>query len=616
MNINLSTKNFNYFFAITAFVTLAIVIVRSITVPLNHDEAATFFFFIQSGNYMPFYSHTDANNHVLNSLLGNWCFHLFGSSSLSLRLPNVIGFVILIFSTYKLSTFFNNFSSKVFLTTAFLLSFHWLTFFSACRGYGLSMALLILSIYFVLKYIYDTTTPNYFYFALIAFQLAVSANLILIVVVALLSGIVFIVQLSNKQFLKFPIIFAWLVHAGLLYYWLRFSFYLQDSGALYYGAGESYWKITFITLIQLLIGFSSTWLKCLLVALFVATVVACVFVNNKIIFKLKIKKQLTKPSFSLLFLIVLAVLTIAFYLMHKVMGVNFPEDRTGLFFYVFYVLLIAFSTDLLRGNYNTVILLAISSLIIIHFCFNLNFRKHSLYTYETIPQRFYDRLVSEQKQSKERITIGGHRVRELFFGYMNYRNNGYLNPADPVELMQMNCDYYLATKAEEKYYKTYYDEIDSEPDWGFVLLKRKKPIIKKQFVELHNFSINTSDGEFNDVYHKTDTTFYETKPLQAHINFSIEEINKPNDTWLVFAINDSLNQTAYFKRYPLQWSGYDLKNKTFDYIINIGNLPAKAKNIGLFFWNINKQPLALKVNKLTISQLEGEGVDYEAPDVK
>ncbi len=498
MNNMLTQKNFNYFFLIAATISFLTVVIRSITVPLSHDEAATFFFFIQSGHYMPFYSHLDANNHILNSLLGNISFHLFGSSPLSLRLPNIIGFAILIFSTYKITTFLKQFSSKVFITVAFLLSFHWLTFFSACRGYGLSMALLILSIYFLLEYIYETSNFNYFCLTALFFQLAISANLILIIIVALLSGILFIIQVANNQLLKPKIIGTWLIHIGLIYYWLTFSFLLQDSGALYYGAGESYWKTTFVTLIQLLIGFSSTWLKWLLIILFVATVGACIFVNNKIIFKLKIKSQLLKPSYSLLFLIILSLLSIAFYVMHKLMGVNFPEDRTGLFFYVFYVLLIAFSLDLLCMKDGMVILLTVSCLIIVHFAMSLNFRKHSLYTYETIPQRFYDRLLSEQKQSKERITIGGHRVRELFYGYMNYRNNGYLNPADPVELMQMNCDYYLGTKAEEKYYKDYYTVIDSEPDWGFVLLKRKKEILKKNFVTLKNITITTDDAEYND----------------------------------------------------------------------------------------------------------------------
>ena len=47
----------------------------------------------------------------------------------------------------------------------------------------------------------------------------------------------------------------------------------------------------------------------------------------------------------------------------------------------------------------------------------------------------------------------------------------------------------------------------------------------------------------------------------------------------------------------------------------MGNLPVKAKNIVVFFWNIKKKVLELKVNSLKIYQLEGEGVDYVAPSI-
>ena len=581
---------------------------------MSHDEAATFFFFIQSGNYMPFYSQVDANNHILNSFLGNICFHLFGSSPFSLRLPNLLGFLALIGATYSISGHLEKIGSKVFLTTALLFSFHWLTFFSACRGYGLSMALLILGLSFFINYISDTTQSKFFFLSILTFQLAISANLILIIIVLILSGILFLVQISNKQFFKPFTIVIWVIHLALIYYWLRFSFFLQDSGALYYGEGKSYWKTTFVTLIQLLIGYTHIWIKLLLVVVFSITILLGIYLNRKGLFK--ISEQIRKPSISLLFLILLCALCLAFYIMHIVLGVNFPEDRTGLFFYVFFVLLISFTYDKLSVKWNSIILFSGSLFFLIHFIIFINFRKHSLYTYETIPEHFYATLLKEQEKTKERITIGGHRIRELFYGFFNYRHDGFLNPADPVELMQMNCDYYLGTKSEEKYYHKYYDVIDTEPDWGFVLLKRKQPIIKKKFIEINNFNINTIDNEYIDVYHKADTTFNETKPLQAHINFTIEKISIPNHTWIVFAINDSLDKGYYFKRYPLEWSGYDLNNKTFDYTLNMGNLPKKAKNIVFFFWNIHKQPLKVKVYSLKIYQLEGEGVDYEAPDVK
>jgi len=614
MNNNI-LKKYNLFsicFTIISVLSFSVVLFRSYFVPLNHDEAATFFFFIQSGNYMPFYSQVDANNHVLNSFLCNICFHLFGSSPFILRLPNTLSFLLLIIGVYKLSSYMVKFEAKLFFAIAFLASFHWITFFSACRGYGLSMALLVIGISFMIDYINNLDKKKYFILLLIFFQLAISANLILLLITLLLCGIILVIQIANKRlFNTFSIIF-WVLFFGFFYYLLSFSFFLQDSGALYYGEGDSYWKVTFLTLVKLLIISPSVLLKYSLVSFFVLCFCLNLYFNKH--YFAKPFEQLKKPSLSLLFLIILCVLILGFYIMHKILGINYPEDRTGLFYYVFFVLFISFTFDIISFPYFKYVIFSICISILIHFVMNLNFRKHSLYVYETIPEHFYTTLLNEQKKSDHQITIGGHRVRELFYGYWNYRYNGILNPADPSNNMQMCFDYYISTIAEKPFWEKYYSVIDTEPDWGFVILKRKEPIIKKKFLELNNLVIDANSNDFNDVYHKTDTIFYESKPLLAEIDFDIINIEKPTNTWLVFAINDSLGNTFHFMRYPLQWSGYDLSNrKHLKYSITMGNLPPKAKNIVFFFWNINKQKLKLKVNSLKIYQLEGKGVDFVSP---
>lgn len=610
-----SKFSFTLFFIIISLFVFIVVALRSYLVPFNHDETATFFFFIQSGKYMPFHSAVDANNHVLNSLLGNICFHLFGSSPFSLRIPNLIGFLILIFATYKISQHLNLLGSKVLLTVGFLLSFHWLTFFSACRGYGLSMAMLIMGISFMLDYFINTEDKSKFIFSLLFFQLAISSNLILIIVVLLLSGIVFLIQIFNKRLFTPLIIAVWLFHFAAIYYWLSFSFYLQENGALYYGEGDNYWKVTFVSLIQLLVGTYSAIIKWSFLILLVSSIGAWFFLNKK--YFLNIKEQLKRPSFSILFFIILSLLILGFYLMNKILGVNYPEDRTGMFFYVFFILLLCFTLDMCAVKYNSIIGFTFTTLFALHFILNLNFRKHSLNVYETIPEHFYTTLLNEQNKSAERITIGGHRVRELFYGFLNYRHGAILNPADPTEVMQMNCDYYIATKPEEKYFKDYYDVIDTESDWGFVLLKRKEKIVKNKVLELNNISIIKNENEFIEVYGHGDTTFANTKPLIAEINFDIETFSILASTWLVFQINDSLDQTVYFKRLPLQWIGDDLnKKKNLSYSLISGNLPAKANKIVCFFWNIDKQPLSIKVNSFNLYQIEGKGVDYVAPDIK
>ncbi|MES2568262.1 MAG: hypothetical protein V4565_15420 [Bacteroidota bacterium] len=614
-NILKEQKQFSVLFITVSIVVFIVVALRSYLVPFNHDETATFFMYIQSGKYWPFHSQVDANNHVLNSFLGNICFHLFGSSPFSSRLPNLIGLIILIIATYRICKKLNHFGSKVFLTAGILVSFHWITFFSACRGYGISMAMLLMGIALLMEYIEDTNYKNKFLCCLLFFQLAISANLILIIVVLLLSAIIAIVQLFNKTLFKPIIIIAWLIHLGAIYYWLSFSFFLQDNGALYYGAGDSYWKVTFVSLVQLIFGFENSVVKYSLILLFILVLVSVGYLNRNAFMKLK--ELFKKPSLSLLFAGILAALCLGFYLMHKLMGVNYPEDRTGLFFYLFFVLLIAFTFDLVPLRYNRLFLLTGSALFIIHFAVNLNFRKHSLNVYETIPEHFYTTLINEQAKSQERITIGGHRVRELFYAFINYRHGSVLNSADPTEVMQMNCDYYLATRVEEKYFKPYYDIIDSEPDWGFVLLKRKQKIIRTQCLEVKNTVIKDNANEFIEIYSHADTTFANTKPLLAEVNFNIDKIPVPVNAWLVLQVNDSLDQTVYFKRYPLQWTGYDNNGKkNLSYSLIIGNLPKKSKKITCFFWNIEQKALSIKVNSLKIYQLDGQGVDYEAPDTK
>lgn len=611
---NKTTFFTSFFWTVSIFVFI-VVAFRCYSVPFSHDEAGTFFMFIQSGNYLPFHSQVDANNHVLNSFLGNICFQVFGSSPFSLRLPNLLGLLLLILSTFRISKYLQHLPSKVFLTSSLLLSFHWLSFYSACRGYGLSMGLLLMGIAFMLEYIKDSASQKKFILSLLFFQFAISANLILIIIVLVLNGIVGLIQFFNKILFKPLNIIIWLIHFGAIYYWLSFSFYLQENGALYYGAGDSYWKVTFVSLVQLLVGYSSAGLKYFLVSLFSLTMIFVIYLNKSSF--LKITTQFKKTSFSLLFAFILSVLCIGFYLMHKIMGVNYPEDRTGLFYYLFFVLFFSFTLDLLPLGYNKIILYTGSILFVAHFAFNLNFRKHSLNVYETIPEYFYSTLLNEQAKSTERITIGGHRVRELFYGFMNYRHNGELNSADPTELMQMNCDYYIATKQEEKYYKPYYDVIDTEPDWGFVLLKRKEKINRTAVYELKDLIIKNDNNEFIGLYGHNDTTISNTKPLIAEMNFDVQEIPVPINAWFVFQINDSTEQAVYFKRYPLQWSGYDLNGrKGIKCSVITGNLPRKSSKIACFLWNIEKQPISLKVNSFKIYQIDGNGVEYQAPDIK
>jgi len=110
MTIIRDVKKINHFssgekkIAIGLFLILwTYLFLRAINVPLLHDEIATFFYYVQSDNYMPPNAPWDTNNHVLNSMMTNWSYHLFGQSPLALRLPNVLSFSFLFYAAYNIS---------------------------------------------------------------------------------------------------------------------------------------------------------------------------------------------------------------------------------------------------------------------------------------------------------------------------------------------------------------------------------------------------------------------------------------------------------------------------------------------------------------------------------
>src|SRR6478672_7236487 len=96
-------KRYTFFYSILSAILFFIVALRCWLVPFAHDEVATFFFYIQPGDFLPFSSHPDANGHFLTSATGWLCFKAFGSSPFALRLPSLFAFLVLCYAVYKIT---------------------------------------------------------------------------------------------------------------------------------------------------------------------------------------------------------------------------------------------------------------------------------------------------------------------------------------------------------------------------------------------------------------------------------------------------------------------------------------------------------------------------------
>lgn len=604
----LNTK-FNILFFIVAFVSFVIVVLRAKLTPFTHDETATFYFMVQNGHYMPFYAHLDTNNHILNSMLTHVCYSLAGSSKFVLRIPNLVFFVFLIIGVYKLSKHLKSDFAKIVLTLGFFISYNWLTFFSVSRGYGISFASVIMAFAYLMDY-FKTNQLKYFIYLCFWMQLAMAASLILMPVFCLMLGLIILHQVIHSKFFSFGNILNLILNAALIFYWVKFSSHLKELNGLTHGAGDSYWQITWVTLIYIVTGSYSQLLQGILVGATVLVLIAGVlsFIKSR-----PNIKDIIKDGY-LFFMLLFIGEVVAMYLMKKLMQVNYPEDRTAFFFYITLVLYAVFLIDKLNVNWLNYFSVALSLAFVVHFAMKLNFRKHELYIYDTFPPRFYEKLLEEQKQSKLPITIGGHRCREFIYGFMNYRSDGALNAMYAPELLQMNCDYLVAKAGEKPFYNWLYDEIDSEPDWSFRLLKRKYPIENKLELELKDKHVE-GNGEFYEFINDTNNLLFPNKnPIRVDFSFKVNKVPVPFEGWLVVQI-DSLNGNKFcFSRSSLNWIKLNYNNdKEYTYSVMTPSLPTHYKCFKAFLWNINSEPIDLTFTSIKFYQLYGKGINYYAP---
>jgi len=136
---------------ISVFVYLCL---RAYYIPITHDEASAFLVYVTQPLSNTFLGIPPiAANHILHTLLVKCSVFLFGNEMFFLRLPVLLSYLLYFFFSLRL---LQRLTSKPFWVLVGLVSLHFhpylLEFFALSRGYGLSIALTMASIHYVLAY--------------------------------------------------------------------------------------------------------------------------------------------------------------------------------------------------------------------------------------------------------------------------------------------------------------------------------------------------------------------------------------------------------------------------------------------------------------------------------
>jgi len=313
----------------------------------------------------------------------------------------------------------------------------------------------------------------------------------------------------------------------------------------------------------------------------------------------------------LVFPVLLVGNIIAVLLLDYFFNVNFPEDRSGFYFYYFFIGSIFFLIDKFAENinYKRIAWIAIPFLLIpLHFAYASNFTHIAVYKEDRIPYRFYEKIREKSKTMPEIATIGSYFGRTLVFAYQNYLSNGNVGKSHDTDYPSLVPDFLIVKTEDFAIWNLYYNAIDYDKVSGYHLLERKNKLQRHIIAEKQAISTNgtISDEFFNFAEGTIDTLIQ--KPLFFEYNMDIESSATPFDAWIVVGVSDSANNTTAYEYIPLNWikSVWNKESKHYHNGQLVTNLPATSKKYVTYIWNLNKKPFSITNAKLTIKQLEKE----------
>ncbi len=581
------------FLVLSVVILFIYLVLRSVFVPFSHDEAATFFHYVHINRLFPPITREEANNHYLNTLLSIFSYHLLGSSKWALRLPNILASIMFFYYLFRISMLL---SLKLlrygfFISVAF--SLHFLDFFALSRGYGLSMAFLIGSMFYSIQYLHFHKT-KFLSVASIFIFFMLSANLATIIpaIAFLLLHVYTFASKNNKKLLQITIIF---IESAFMAVAIILLLKLKNAGALYLGTPHG-GLFTAIKSWLILFTNSSSIIKLTVLSFFFVSILISIIYNSIRNTHIYFNSTGFVFDFVLWLSIAGSVLASVFF------DVYYPEGRVGLYVFPLFMGSLFFATDNFpAGQWRQLIVLP-ALFFPVQFLTELNFTYAQSYKDEVLPKRFFAKVVSDTTGGMP--TIAGYHMTTNTWAYYDYKNGGRCNLIDYANFPSLTQVYQILDVQLYPEITKWYDTLDYEPISHLALMKRKKPVSKKllKTITVTPSNVVISKQFFNLFKQKNNITNHN---FLFDVKLSVWSNSKPLTMWLVLQALNNNHKSTIYKFMPLDWlkDKWQGKKNNLKQSFFSGKIPASTKIMKLYLWNINKQPFSILDGKIYIYKI-------------
>lgn len=337
----------NWFILAVSLALLGTDVARILLIPATKDEVIMYPYINESyGSLVRMEVLVTANFHLLNLIITKFCITHFADNLFFLRLGSLMGLVIYLVYSWKISK--DNFKSPWLVACTFVLlnaNPFMLEFWTLSRGYGLSFALMLASIYHALRYLYGEKTVQValaFAFALPA----VYANFSLLyfylgLLGALATGLVLFSQKATFLRRAGAALLITTITSGFLYLLIAGPIQKLVAGKeLYHGGKTGLYADTLKTLAKECLFIADINSPVIGVVAWVAitiTALAALSFSRVLLLRLKSPQAQALAFFFLLLIIPL----LANAVQHHHDGTLYLIDRAALFLYIPFVLVLA-----------------------------------------------------------------------------------------------------------------------------------------------------------------------------------------------------------------------------------------------------------------------------------
>lgn len=383
-------------------------ILRALLVEPLFDELATLYWYIQTG-YLPGRGATmDANNHILNSLISNQFFRLFGDHFFVYRLFALLTFPIYFFSARKL--LLKTAGSLSILTFLALVSVHWIfDYFAFSRGYGPSLAFLMLAFGFIQFWIENHKTTT-FIGIILSFMIALLCNLSLFIpLILLLFYLIIISVIQIRQFTRKQLLGFWIGTLCFLTFLIPVYIYihkLKKAGALWWGNSDGLWEVTGKSISRNVLFTDNHSLK--FIFLFLILILFFIFLNTWR--KTGFVSFLQKTEFWIP--VLLGTSLVSFILLAHFMKINYPMDRVGMYLVPLFILTFGILMEKhLFTKWSLLLLLWFP----LSFVYKMNLNTSIFSPEDRIHKTFYQKIILEVPDS---ASISADYVSQASYAYL------------------------------------------------------------------------------------------------------------------------------------------------------------------------------------------------------